>query len=178
MTCRLCLESKSLRNSHIVPEFVYKPIYNAKHQLFGLAGSAKVKIFQKGIREKMLCSDCEQQFSRYEDYAARTLFRPGYPFSTKGRFKVFSNLRYRELKLFLLSLLWRFGETSLPQLSGARLGPHQEKLRNLLRTENPADHTLYACALTEVTLNGNVLHQWIIPPRRARSPEETLFGIW
>jgi hypothetical protein len=159
-----------------VPEFVYKPLYNAKHQLFGLAGSTKVRIFQKGIREKLLCWDCEQQFSRCEDYAARTLFAPGYSFSTSGPFKIFSGLRYEELKLFLLSLLWRFGETSLPQLSGARLGPHRERLRVLLQTEDPGDHMLYACAMTEVTLNGLVLHQWIIPPKRSRSPEGDI--IW
>ncbi len=176
MTCRLCRKPKPLQDSHIVPEFVYTPLYNAKHQLFSLAGSTKVKIFQKGVREKLLCRECEQQFSRYENYAARTLFAPGHPFSTNGPFKVFSGLRYKGLKLFLLSLLWRFAETSLPQLTGARLGPHREKLRVLLSTENPGDYTLYACAMTEVSLNGVVLHQWIIPPKRSRSPEGDI--IW
>jgi hypothetical protein len=176
MTCRLCRKSKPLQDSHIVPEFIYKPLYNAKHQLFGLAGSTKVKIFQKGVREKLLCRECEQQFSRYENHAARTLFAAGYPFSTSGAFKVFSGLNYEKLKLFFLSLLWRFAETSLPQLSGASLGLHREKLRVLLGTENPSDHTIYPCAITEVSLNGAVLHQWIIPPKRSRSPEGDI--IW
>jgi hypothetical protein len=176
MSCRLCRKSKSLQNSHIVPEFVYKPLYNAKHQLFGLAGSTKVRIFQKGVRENLLCRECEQQFSRYENYAARTLFVAGYPFAISGPFKVFSGLRYEELKLFLLSLLWRFAETSQPQLTGARLGPHREELRMLLLTENPGDYTLYPCAITEVSLNGVVLRQWIIPPKRSRSPEGKI--IW
>ncbi len=170
MTCRLCRQPKPLQDSHIVPEFVYKPLYNAKHQLFGLAGTTKVKIFQKGVREKLLCKECEQQFSRYENYAARTLFATGYPFSPKGPFKIFSGLKYEDLKLFFLSLLWRFAETSLPQLSGASLGPHRERLRVLLTTE------IYPCTLTEVNLKGRVLHHWIIPPKRSRSPEGDI--IW
>jgi hypothetical protein len=176
MICRLCCKPNALHDSHIVPEFVYKPLYNAKHQLFGLAGSTRVKIFQKGVREKLLCRACEQQFSRYENYAARTLFNARYPFSTSGPFKILSGLRYNDLKLFFLSLLWRFAETSLPQLSGAHLGPHREKLRVLLSTENPGNHTLYPCAITEVSLNGAVLHQWIIPPKRSRAPEGDI--IW
>jgi len=47
MACRLCLNAKPLQKSHIVPEFVYEPLYNAKHQLSAQAGSTRVKIFQK-----------------------------------------------------------------------------------------------------------------------------------
>jgi hypothetical protein len=169
MACRLCLKEKLLQKSHIVPEFVYKELYNNKHQLFALSGTTKAQILQKGAREPLLCWDCEQKFSRYEDYAAKTLFGPNVARGVvQGPFKVLSGLDYRNLKLFLLSILWRFGETSLPMLTGARLGPHREILRKLLDVANPGHHSLYPCVITDVSLDGKSLRQWIIPPKRSR----------
>lgn len=169
MACRLCLEEKPLQKSHIVPEFVYKELYNNKHQLFALSGTRKARILYKGAREPLLCWDCEQEFSRYEDYAAKTLFRRGAARGVaQGQFRVLSGLDYANLKLFLLSILWRFGETSLPMLTGARLGPHREALRTRLDSSDPGHASVYSCVITNVSLNGESLHQWIIPPKRSR----------
>jgi hypothetical protein len=144
MPCRLCLKEKPVQNSHIVPEFVYKELYNEKHQLF----------------------------------AARTLFAPNAaPSVVQGPFKVLSGLDYRNLKLFLLSILWRFGETSLPMLTGAHLGTHSEILRRLFDGADPGHHSLYSCVITNVSLNGKSLRQWIIPPKRSRADSHWVWNM-
>ena len=47
-----------------------------------------------------------------------------------------SRLEYSPLKLFFLSLLWRFGITTIEQYRGAELGPHAERLRQRLVREH------------------------------------------
>ena len=174
MLCRLCLQNKPLQRSHIVPEFMYEPIYNAKHQIFAIKGKTKIRIEQKGAREILLCFSCEQQFSRYENYAAPAFFRRTLQGEEQqGRVVLLRGLDYNLLKLFFLSVLWRFGVTSIDLLKGALLGPHEERLRQMLINEDPGDELTYPCTVTEVSLKGTSLDGWILPPRRSRP-----HGIW
>ena len=63
--CKLCLCNKEIRNSHIIPEFMYQNIYDPEPKRFialtvnsiNLEYSRK-KFEQKGIREYLLCGDC------------------------------------------------------------------------------------------------------------------------
>jgi len=32
MKCKICCQQKELRDSHIIPEFFYKPMYDDKHR--------------------------------------------------------------------------------------------------------------------------------------------------
>ncbi len=54
MSCRLCKNDKPLQNSHVIPEFLYGPSYDAKHRIgvvrVGLPGR---RLRQKGIREPL-----------------------------------------------------------------------------------------------------------------------------
>src|SRR5438034_9908437 len=78
MACALCHQNKPLRQSHIVPEFMYKPMYDPLHRFEGLSldVSEPPQIHQKGLREELLCQDCEQRFSRFEHHAAERFYRP------------------------------------------------------------------------------------------------------
>ena len=80
-TCRLCCQEKELRHSHILPEFMYQNLYdNSPKRFYTLnvdlenSDNSKRKIEQKGIREYLLCGDCEVQLSKYENYAAETIY--------------------------------------------------------------------------------------------------------
>ena len=75
MTCRLCSGDHPLQRSHVIPEFMYKPIYNPLHQIYMFQEGRRVKILQSGVRERLLCRGCEQRFSRYETYAAPALLQ-------------------------------------------------------------------------------------------------------
>ena len=76
MTCALCLQERPLRRSHIVPEFMHGQMYDAKHRFFGISSIASKpnKLFQKGLREELLCAGCEQHIARYESYASRVFY--------------------------------------------------------------------------------------------------------
>ena len=68
MICKFCKKDKILKNSHIIPEFFYKPLYDSKHKMIVMERdkediSDKWKI-QKGIREYLLCGDCEEHFNK------------------------------------------------------------------------------------------------------------------
>src|SRR5436190_22008413 len=104
--CALCLAAKSLRRSHIVPEFMHRAMYDAKHRFFGLSSVPvkPIRLFQKGLREPLICAECEEQFSRYESYASRVFYGSDVNVASVEVGMLLSGLDYSPLKLFLLSL--------------------------------------------------------------------------
>jgi hypothetical protein len=79
-----------------------------------------------------------------------------------------AGLDYTKMKLFLMSLLWRFGVTSLEFFKGARLGKHGESLSKMLLVGDPGDPETYPCFLTAVTWQGKHIGDLLVPPCLAR----------
>lgn len=54
--CAFCQQARPLRNSHIIPEFLYRTLYDEKHRFsaYGSDGKAEVVQEQKGTRERLL----------------------------------------------------------------------------------------------------------------------------
>ena len=151
MICRLCKEDHNLKNSHIIPEFFYKPIYDSKHHLH-LRKSGKLikgQPLQKGIREKLLCEGCEQQLSRNEKYVREVLFG-GTEVGTRriqNRLEL-SNLDYTKVRLFFLSLIWRMSVASEHAMwKNVDLGPHEEPIRQMVHSENPGEPWKYGFSM-------------------------------
>src|SRR5262245_52027646 len=83
MNCALCGLEQPLCKSHILPEFIYRPLYDENHRVHVLS-TMKVRprpMEQRGISEKLLCSDCESQISKYERYAKDVLLMWSYTVS-------------------------------------------------------------------------------------------------
>jgi hypothetical protein len=120
--CRLCGDLKPLEYSHVLPEFVYKPLYDDKHEFLSVAanGTAITEEHDKGYREWLLCRSCEDSFSRWEDHGARVLGNalPQLRVATPGEI-VRVAADYEKLKLFQLSLLWRATVASEPTFRSA-----------------------------------------------------------
>ncbi len=75
-TCRLCQLPKNLRQSHILPEFMYQNVYDQDPKRFYTLkldleemDRSSSRIQQKGIREYLLCDTCEGKLAKWEDYA-------------------------------------------------------------------------------------------------------------
>jgi len=101
--CRLCQQPKPLKFSHLIPEFMYQDMYDEKHRFLGLTSKSGVKdkLAQKGLREYLLCDDCEQQFGRYEKYASGVFYDDNsHHRQHKGDCVILSGLEYVLLKLF------------------------------------------------------------------------------
>jgi hypothetical protein len=173
MKCQLCLEDKVLRKSHIIPEFFYKPIYDRQHRLQVLRFTPEQKKFyvQKGIREKLLCQDCEQLLSPFEDHARR-FFYGGRAFSFREEEDrvIAKDIDYKKFKLFELSLLWRAGVSKHSFFQRVTLGPHQERLRQMLISQDPGSSYDYGCVLLRLEISGNKpMDEIIRPPDSIRS---------
>lgn len=149
MRCRLCLNKCELCKSHIVPGFLFKALYDKeKHQFVQVAGSPRVRKWQKGFTEKMLCRDCEDKLNNWETYAAQVLFG-GTEISIEKMkdFIIIRDVDYPKFKLFQLSLIWRAGASILQQFSNVKLGPHEEKLRSMIEKRNPGEPSDYGCLI-------------------------------
>lgn len=145
--CELCHNDRELRNSHIVPELLYSNLYNEKNHLMAINGRGRKgwKPLQKGLREYLFCETCEQHFNKYyekpfQDQWVNASLLPN-PWETTEPYWV--QVEYSSFKLFHLSVLFRAGVSSLPTYTEVSLGPHQERLRQMLLNRDPGEYWQY-----------------------------------
>lgn len=74
MQCRLCRREAVLKNSHIVPAFVFKWIKDTSATGYLRGALNPNRRIQDGPKEPMLCADCEKNFSTYEKQFAENIF--------------------------------------------------------------------------------------------------------
>lgn len=171
MTCALCLGEAPLRNSHVIPEFLYRSLYDEKHRLHQVsADPAQPNIYlQKGLREPLLCELCEQKFSVSERYASMLLNGGvGVSVRRQGNRLHLTEIDYKKLKLFQLSILWRAGISSLSAFSQVNLGTHGERVRRMLATDDPGSTASYGCITFMLMQETDLLRDLIVPPTWAR----------
>lgn len=177
--CRLCGREGPLRHSHIVPDFFLEgvedeipkgPTGGLQRTHILLSARAEIKSGRKqrgqyekslGIKEYLLCGDCEEQFGRYEGYA-RALFYGTAPGRIRKRMGLGtpvsfeparSELRvdYVLMKLFVLSLLWRASVAAGEFFRGVVLDADEENiLAATLRTEAPGSGEFYPFGMTDL----------------------------
>ena len=99
-TCALCKQKSTLRESHIIPNFVGKWL---KESGTGFLVSAQdgSKRVQDITKTYLLCDDCEKKFSKFERYFANKIFHPFH----KQQIRMFEY--DKNLELFIISLSWR-----------------------------------------------------------------------
>jgi hypothetical protein len=59
----------------MIPEFLYKALYDAKHRFIQLplAKDQREQFKQEGLKERLLCEPCEQQLSVHENHVNKLL---------------------------------------------------------------------------------------------------------
>lgn len=169
--CALCLRTDKLQRSHLIPEFLFRTLYDEKHRFHVISTdeAERNKYQQKGPREPLLCADCEQQFSRYERYASLVLsggIELGYQFD--GPASVLSGLEYKQFRLFQLSVLWRAGVSRHEFFKDVSLGPHEEPLRLALLNEDPGPSERYGCVMYAVVHEGKIQQDLVLQPEHVR----------
>lgn len=164
--CALCLNTAPLCNSHIIPEFLFKALYDAKHRFHEVAISVdRERLLQKGMREHLLCDACEEKLSAWETYA-RGVLVGGVPlsFSREGNVIWVSGIDYPRFKLFEMSILWRAGVARSEFFTKVHLGPHQGRLRQMLLAADPGPPWLYGCFLAGTKIGGRPSTGLMIAP--------------
>ena len=169
--CRLCLKKAPLCNSHVIPEFFYKQmnLYSGeggeihRFNILSTNPNKKPAFKQKGIHEKLLCKQCEEKFSKWENYARRVLYGGECLEIIKDVPGVLScKVDYEKFKLFQLSILWRVGISTYEGFSSVKLGNHENVLREMLYNEAPGSAETYGFVnfhLTKHTdITSNAIH--------------------
>lgn len=150
---------------------MYSALYDEKHKFYVLSASPSrpISTEQKGLREQLLCEDCETRISRWESYTS-DLLSNRVPTVAKrtGDLIWVHGTDYTQFKLFQLSILWRAAVSSLPIFSKVALGPHEERLRKRLLAEDPGQPWEYGCALYALTTPTGVDRGLIVQPTLAR----------
>jgi hypothetical protein len=204
--CALCQQVAVLRNSHIIPEFLYGTLYDEKNRFntFGKRGEPKVGIEQKGFREHLLCDACEQRFSGYERVVAsfyygtveafaaqkaEVNYRGGLKFTRVNKdarpttdavpkLLYVEGVNYSALKLFLLSLLWRMGVSRLHFFREVELGPHESQLRSMLLKDDPGEPDVYACQMSLIEADKRLLTDYQSQPRKFSQAGQTYYRLY
>ena len=170
-TCRLCKKNRKLLKSHIIPEFIYKPLYDELHRFHALSDDKQKnnRQLQKGVRDMLLCSDCETLLSKYERYASSIFNGNKSVFmEKKGNLIFVKGLNYKEFKLFSLSILWRAGISQLHMFSQVQLGHHEEKLRQMILNDDPGCSQDYPFFISPLLHEGKEQPSLIVSPTWTR----------
>ena len=191
--CRLCNTKSDLQNSHIIPDFVYKPIYDEhlaqgnKHRAYelfrdGVNKFGGKKVIQTGLNEKLLCRQCEQLLNeRYEKFFHKLWFKKGAlpAIISPGSVLQLSELDYHRFKLFHLSILFRASVSSLPEFSQVKLGLHEETIRGMLLDNNPGRECEYVIIAHMVTSdNYKINFNLITSPFKTRQPNGSISYVF
>jgi len=158
--CRLCCEERELcKQSHIIPNFMYQDLFDGKNRMQVIKSRAGT-IKQGGYRQTgefdsyILCSPCDnEKLGRLDRYASLILY-DGHPkilqnrTSSKGmNYTYCAEVDYAQFKLFLLSLLFRASISNRPLFREVQLGPHEERIRQMLFNGDPGDQLQYPCLI-------------------------------
>ena len=159
--CRLCHKEKQLSFSHIIPEFMYLEMYDEKHRalIVDSDSTTKEQFVQKGEREYLFCSDCEERLSSLETYASpivKSLLNLEAENASDSYIK--TGISYPRFKLFQMSLLWRASVSSIAMFENVSLEAHEETLRKMILSNKPGDPNDYGC-LMMLMQNTTYLHK-------------------
>ncbi len=190
--CKLCKESKELlKKSHIIPDFMYKGLYDEDHKITYAtretfkSNSNKIKRCSSGEYEsQILCADCDNKVigDSLEDYASKIIYGKNlspriapiskeYEASDGTIFTNITNINYTKFKLFLLSILWRASISSRPFFSDIKLGPHEEVIRNMILKGNPGSYTDYPILILSFIKKESVPEDIITKPRKLKTSD-------
>ena len=156
--CSLCLQSRVLRKSHLIPKSLYKVIRSEDGLVY--ASRKKGSIYtDKQIAVPLLCGDCEEMFSKKgEQVVCKECYRGKGNFILRDKLKATSemftegskgwiipqtesrniNLDYEAYLYFGASIIWRASAGKWPSHVGRMrrgLGKYEDKIRRYLLGE-------------------------------------------
>ena len=178
-TCRLCLARGSLRNSHIMPSWAYKRILDDgqdSKQPVRMSDGLAVKTNAQ-FKEHLLCGDCEQVFSRWENAVSQLVVQgdgtfpwlAALPHSVPGKPADSSGLDTDTITRFAASVLWRASVAkTVPEVS---LGPtYDEAFRLFLqgKADFPSSASLIVSLFTPAPPGASRIDRSFIMPASKR----------
>lgn len=187
--CVLCNRNGCLRISHLIPAWAYKRILRSdsdnERAPVRIAGGSAV-LTNKQITQRLLCTECELRFAKYERHLARLTMPVG------DRIKFYEKLTRANvpsgrvaycndhgdadlIAYFAASLLWRASVMS----AACALGAYQQEFQRYLLGEAqfPGNAVLGVGVFEPSTVRGTDTRRWISAPTRVRTPDGWLHGF-
>lgn len=179
--CRLCQQDCKLCKSHIVPEFLYVPLYNTDNKMMAISGRGGKgwKPLQIGVWDYLLCADCEQHLNREYEQPFLTQWTPASRLPDRmplggAHSAVFD---YPTFKLFHLSILFKASVSSKSTFQEVRLGSHENRIRTMLLAKDPGQVWEYPIlAFAVLNARCEVERRIITCPIAARYEGHNVYG--
>ncbi len=167
MKCSLCNTNKVLiKKSHIIPDFLYKDIYDENHRLIKvdilklINGKAKKSYVPTGSYDKyILCKKCDNEIiGSFETHFSKILSEKRFKYikptdNSKVRTYELKDFNFDKLKLFFLSILWRAAVSKLNIYRNVKLSKNQHtKIQNQIlnkKTDNSLNINIIAYKFSE-----------------------------
>lgn len=141
--CKLCRSEANLVDAHIIPESFFRAINRSGGPLQIVSNDPLIhpKRAPIGVYDQnLVCRSCEDRFAPWDSYAADLLIN-----RRDTQFRSFltaeglippatmaSDVDYRNLRLFVLSLLWRAAASSHPYFAKIEIDGQVNQLRELV----------------------------------------------
>jgi hypothetical protein len=162
---------------------MYKPIYDEKHRIHAMSTDPNLPNRhdrQKGIRERLLCQDCETILSVYEGYASKLWYGGADVHFEKRNWGTYmSHIEYSKFKLFQRSILWRAAVSLLEYFKEIQIGAkHEQRLREMIRANDPGEPHEYGCLMCAIIsddLEGKTVNAVLTPERISRIDGHTAY---
>lgn len=190
--CKLCKkETQLLKKSHIYPNFVYSDLYDEHGKLRKFTASEMKKPNPRISRPAsgayeggLLCHECDNnRISRLESYVAGLLNGndKNVQCSTiklKDGLEIITvkNLKYIELKNFILSMLFRADISSFSEFEEVCLGKYNDKIRKIIYENLESSDLDLQINLFKLSNDSN-FSQLIGQPIKRKIKTETIYSM-
>ncbi|MGQ1947730.1 hypothetical protein ACT3CD_11590 [Geofilum sp. OHC36d9] len=195
--CKLCNEEKPLiKKSHIIPNFMYKDLYDENHRIRKFDAIEKSKGIDKVSKPPtgeyeggILCKECDnEKIGQFESYLSKILTNPNIPEDQKPKcekitndtgveFTRVTNIDYKSVKLALLSILWRASISNRPMFNEVDLGPLGEKIRKMIDSETPSNDKDISIVVMSWHNDDKTAKDIIAQPRRHKKDGKTHYSF-
>lgn len=189
MICQLCQQNKVLlKKSHIIPNFLYKGLFDEKHKIVkvNLSDFSDATFHQTGFNDRdILCAECDNNvIGKHERYASNTIFgnHDNIEIETYAGNAIvlpymrFKDLDYTAIKLFFLSILWKSHISRNPFFQEINLGKtYSEKLRQMIINNDAGPEDEFEVILIRPETNGMRPTKSIVAPRRIKADGNTAY---
>lgn len=181
-TCNLCNKSKPLVKSHLAPKSFYKNggLLDSNGNTIMASASEDSKIIRHAgvVDFEILCAGCDNNvIGKYDTYGKEFAFQDFEKKYTKKHYAKrninyyeIENIDYNKLKLFFLSVIWRFSISK--SFSDFSLGNKENHIKNLILSDNAADVQDCGVILSKLSSSGSDVRRnnFIAPPITFRHP--------
>lgn len=157
MLCRLCHKPKPFIEAHIIAKCLLKPLMSSTGPIRAISKDVTThpKRLPTGVYDtSILCADCDNLFSPWEDYTSELLFEkaPTFRETAQAGFYLIPEYDYEKLKLCILSILWRMSITKRKEYSNVYLGEkYESKIRGMLLSNNPGSSDTFSIGWLQLT---------------------------